>query len=35
VLANVRVDELAGQAHEGMTTAPRMYAESVSHFLLS
>jgi len=25
---------LPGQAHEGMTTAPQMYAESVSRFLL-
>jgi pimeloyl-ACP methyl ester carboxylesterase len=34
VLPDVRIDELAGQAHEGMTTAPRMYAERVSRFLL-
>ena len=26
------VQELPGQAHEGMTTAPKMYAESVSRF---
>jgi pimeloyl-ACP methyl ester carboxylesterase len=35
VLPDVRIEELPGQAHEGMTTAPRMYAESVSRFLLS
>jgi len=35
VLPNVRVEELAGQAHEAMTTAPEMYAESVTRFLLS
>jgi pimeloyl-ACP methyl ester carboxylesterase len=34
VLPDVRVEELAGQAHEGMTTAPRMYAEAVTRFLL-
>jgi pimeloyl-ACP methyl ester carboxylesterase len=34
VLPNVRIQELPGQAHEGMTTAPKMYAEAVSHFLL-
>ena len=34
-LPNVRIQELPGQAHEGMTTAPRMYAEAVSRFLLS
>jgi pimeloyl-ACP methyl ester carboxylesterase len=34
VLPNVRIQELPGQAHEGMTTAPRMYAEAVSRFLL-
>lgn len=33
-LPDVRVEELPGQAHEGMTTAPRMYAEAVSRFLL-
>ena len=34
VLADVRIEELPGQAHEAMTTAPQMYAESVSRFLL-
>jgi pimeloyl-ACP methyl ester carboxylesterase len=34
VLPDVRIEELHGQAHEGMTTAPRMYAEAVSRFLL-
>src|SRR5918999_1073940 len=34
-LPNVRIEELPGQAHEGMTTAPKMYAEAVSRFLLS
>jgi pimeloyl-ACP methyl ester carboxylesterase len=35
VLPNVRIEELPGQAHEGMTTAPQMYTEAVSRFLLS
>jgi pimeloyl-ACP methyl ester carboxylesterase len=34
VLPDVRVEELPGQAHEGMTTAPKLYAEAVSRFLL-
>ena len=34
VLPEVRIEELPGQAHEGMTTAPEMYAQSVSRFLL-
>jgi pimeloyl-ACP methyl ester carboxylesterase len=34
VLQDVSLDELQGQAHEGMTTAPEMYAEAVSRFLL-
>jgi pimeloyl-ACP methyl ester carboxylesterase len=34
VLPIFRIEELPGQAHEGMTTAPQMYAESVSRFLL-
>jgi pimeloyl-ACP methyl ester carboxylesterase len=34
-LPDVRIQELPGQAHEGMTTAPKMYAEAVSRFLLS
>jgi pimeloyl-ACP methyl ester carboxylesterase len=33
-LPDVRIDELAGQAHEGMTTAPDLYAESVTRFLV-
>ncbi|HVK08759.1 MAG TPA: alpha/beta hydrolase [Gemmataceae bacterium] len=33
-LPDVRVQELPGQAHEGMTTAPEMYAEAVSRALL-
>jgi pimeloyl-ACP methyl ester carboxylesterase len=35
VLPVARIQELAGQAHEGMTTAPEMYAEAVSRVLLS
>jgi pimeloyl-ACP methyl ester carboxylesterase len=35
ILPDVRIEELPGQAHEGMTTAPKLYAESVSRFLLS
>jgi hypothetical protein len=34
VLLHARIEELPGQAHEGMTTAPEMYAESVTRFLL-
>jgi pimeloyl-ACP methyl ester carboxylesterase len=34
-LPDVRIEALPGQAHEGMTTAPQMYAEAVSRFLLS
>lgn len=34
VLPDVRIGELPGQAHEGMTTAPQMYAEAVARFLL-
>lgn len=34
-LPNACIEELPGQAHEGMTTAPRMYAEAASRFLLS
>jgi pimeloyl-ACP methyl ester carboxylesterase len=33
VLPDVRIEELAGQAHEGMTTAPEMYARAVARFL--
>jgi pimeloyl-ACP methyl ester carboxylesterase len=32
---DVRVQQLEGQAHEGMTTAPGLYAEAVSRFLLA
>lgn len=35
VFPNVRLDELTGQAHEGMITAPEQYAASVSLFLLA
>jgi hypothetical protein len=35
VLRDVRVEALPGQAHEGMTTAPGIYAEAVLRFLLS
>jgi pimeloyl-ACP methyl ester carboxylesterase len=34
-LPQVCIEELSGQAHEGMTTAPRMYAEAVVRFLLA
>jgi len=34
-LPYVRVETLAGQAHEGMTTAPELYAASVVRFLQS
>jgi pimeloyl-ACP methyl ester carboxylesterase len=34
VLPDVRIEALPGQAHEGMTTAPRMYAEAVFRFFL-
>ena len=33
-LPDVRIQLLPGQAHEGMTTAPQMYAGSVFRFLL-
>lgn len=33
VLADVRINSLEGQAHEGMTTAPDQYAEAVISFL--
>jgi pimeloyl-ACP methyl ester carboxylesterase len=33
VLPDARIEELAGQAHEGMTTAPDQYVESVMRFL--
>ena len=35
VLPDARIEALPGQAHEGMTTAPRMYAEAVARFLRS
>ncbi|WP_372616743.1 alpha/beta fold hydrolase [Falsiroseomonas sp.] len=35
VLPDMRVEPLPGQAHEGMTTAPEAYAESVRRFLLA
>jgi pimeloyl-ACP methyl ester carboxylesterase len=34
VLPDTQIEELPGQAHEGMTTAPEMYAEAVTRFLL-
>jgi pimeloyl-ACP methyl ester carboxylesterase len=34
VLPDARIEVLPGQAHEGMTTAPALYAESVKRFLL-
>lgn len=34
VLPDVRLETLAGQAHEGMTTAPEQYAAAVSRFLM-
>lgn len=33
VLPHVVIEELPGQAHEGMTTAPRLYADAVLRFL--
>lgn len=35
VLPGARIESLPGQAREGMTTAPEMYAEAVTRFLLS
>ena len=35
VLPDARIEDLPGQAHEGMTTAPEMYAAAVRRFLLS
>jgi pimeloyl-ACP methyl ester carboxylesterase len=35
ILRDVRIETLAGQAHEGMTTAPQLYAEATTRFLLS
>ena len=34
ILPDARIEELPGQAHEGMTTAPEMYAQAVIRFLL-
>jgi pimeloyl-ACP methyl ester carboxylesterase len=34
VLPNAAIQELKGQAHEAMTSAPRMYADAVMQFLL-
>jgi pimeloyl-ACP methyl ester carboxylesterase len=34
VLPDARIEPLEGQAHEGMTTAPALYAEAVAKFLL-
>jgi pimeloyl-ACP methyl ester carboxylesterase len=34
VLPDARIGRLDGQAHEGMTTAPEMYADAVMRFLL-
>jgi pimeloyl-ACP methyl ester carboxylesterase len=35
VLPNAQIQSLTGQAHEGMTTAPDMYAQKVKQFLLN
>ena len=35
VLSNARIQALKGQAHEAMTTAPQMYAQMTSGFLLA
>jgi len=35
VLPDARIESLSGQAHEGMTTAPELYAESVIRFFLA
>ena len=35
ILRDVRVETLAGQAHEGMTTAPQLYAEATMRFLVA
>jgi pimeloyl-ACP methyl ester carboxylesterase len=34
VLPDARIEALPGQAHEGMTTAPELYVEAVTTFLL-
>jgi hypothetical protein len=33
VLPRAEIETLAGQAHEGMTTAPELYAEATMRFL--
>jgi pimeloyl-ACP methyl ester carboxylesterase len=35
LLRDVRVETLAGQAHEGMTTAPELFVQSTAAFLLA
>ena len=35
VLPRVEIETLAGQAHEGMTTAPELYARATMRFLLA
>jgi pimeloyl-ACP methyl ester carboxylesterase len=35
VLPRAKIDTLAGQAHEGMTTAPELYARTTMRFLLA
>ena len=35
VLPRVQIETLAGQAHEGMTTAPELYAQLTTRFLLA
>jgi len=35
ILPDARIDTLAGQAHEGMTTAPELYARATMRFLLA
>jgi pimeloyl-ACP methyl ester carboxylesterase len=35
VLPRVEIETLVGQAHEGMTTAPKLYAEATMRFLMA
>jgi pimeloyl-ACP methyl ester carboxylesterase len=35
VLPRVQIGTLAGQAHEGMTSAPELYARATMRFLLT
>jgi pimeloyl-ACP methyl ester carboxylesterase len=35
VLPRAEIETLAGQAHEGMTTAPKLYAEATMRFLMA